>query len=390
VEIIERDAWSTRRAGSGVTAPRPATARWLLAAFIVAAWTLPGLLYSVQIYGVGRASDPNLSFFRAALHALPSWWIWIVLTPLVARIARLVPIGRCQGPRAVAVHLAASLAVGLVVLGFAALWFSLTPIRGERDRSFVEWLWTLTHATTLEGYVFSYWLIVGAVHVIGDERRLRAHEIADARRDALVARSRMQVLARQLQPHFLFNSLNALSTLILKRDTDAALGMLSSLAQFLRATIRVGDVDVQPLRDELDLVSQYLDVEKARLGDRLAVVIDAEDAAGDVPVPVLILQPLVENAVRHGIAAREQGGEIAIQGTRSGDVLRVELVNDGPGLTDDWRERAEERVGLKNTRSRLREAYGGAARLTVEDAGSGRTRVVIEVPARGQPGEVTT
>jgi LytS/YehU family sensor histidine kinase len=193
----------------------------------------------------------------------------------------------------------------------------------------------------------------------------------------------MQVLARQLQPHFLFNSLNALSTLILRRDTEGALAMLGSLGDFLRATVRLGDAHEQPLRAELELVSQYLAVERARLGERLTVRMEVAEGAGEVVVPVLVLQPLVENAVRHGIAAREGGGEIVIRAVWAGEVVRLEIENDGPGLPADWRERMEERVGLSNTRARLREAFGEGGRLQVEEVGPGRVRVTLEMLVRG-------
>lgn len=354
--------------------------RWLLAALLAGVWTLPGLLYSVQIYELGRAADPSFSFAPAALHAIPVWWVWIVLTPAVVLLARRVPIGRSRAALAAGVHLLASVVVAFAVVTFAAFWFSLTPVFSERERTFVEWLWALSHATTAQGYVFSYWLIVGAVHVVDYERRLRGHEVAAARREALVARTRMQVLARQLQPHFLFNSLNALSTLILRRDTVAAQVMLGSLADFLRATVRLGDAHEQPLRAEMELVSQYLAVEKARLGDRLVVRMEVAEEVGEVVVPVLVLQPLVENAVRHGIAAREEGGEIVIQAQRIGGMVQLVIENDGPGLMPGWRERMEERVGLSNTRARLREAYSEGAWLQVEEVGPGRVRAILEMP----------
>jgi len=364
---------------SAATSPKRPS-RLLLAAYLVAVWTLPGLLYAVQIYEFGRAVDPGLPFSLVALHAIPVWWVWIVLTPALVLLARAAPIRRGALMRAALLHAMASILVAFVVVTFAAFWFSLTPVFAERQRTFVEWLWALSHATTLHGYVFSYWLVVGAVHIVDYERRLRGHEVAAARREALVARTRMQVLVRQLQPHFLFNSLNALSTLILRRDTEAALAMLGTLADFLRATMRLANTDEQPLRAELELASQYLAVEKARLGERLAVRIEIADEVGDVVVPVLVLQPLVENAVRHGIAAREGGGEIVIRATRVGDVVRLAIENDGPGLPADWRERMEERVGLSNTRARLREAFGDGGRLLLEEVAPQRVRLTIEMP----------
>jgi sensor histidine kinase YesM len=348
--------------------------------FLLALWTLPGLLYSVQIYEIGVRIDPSFQFSEAVWHALPVWWLWVPLTPPIWRLARRLPIRGDHGSRNIVVHVVASAVVACVVVLASSWWFSLvlTPIE-DRPTGFSEWIWTLFHSTSLHLYFLSYWVILGAVHIVDYERRLRSEELARTQLDALAANARVQMLTQQVQPHFLFNALNALSTLILRKDTATAQRMVTALGDFLRAMLRTGEAHLVPLRDELALLSTYLAVEKVRWGDRLAVRTEVEPGVEGALVPTLLLQPLAENAVRHGIATSEAGGEVFLRAGRIGERLRVEVENDGTGLSSDWRQRAEQRVGLSNTRRRLAHLFP-EYELRLEDMTDGRVRVVLEIP----------
>jgi sensor histidine kinase YesM len=348
--------------------------------FLLALWTLPGLLYSVQIYEIGVRVDPHFHFREAVFHALPVWWLWVPLTPPIWLLARRLPIRGVHGSRNIVVHVVASAMVASVVVLVSSWWFSIvvTPI-AERTLAFTEWIWAIFHSTSLHLYFLSYWLILGAVHIVDFERRLRREELARTQLDALAAKARVQMLTQQVQPHFIFNALNALSTLILRKDTATAQRMVTALGDFLRATLRTGEANLVPLRDELALLSTYLTVEKVRWGDRLAFRTEVEPGVEGALVPTLLLQPLAENAVRHGIATSEVGGEVCVRAGRIGERLRVELENDGTGLSSDWRQRAEQRVGLSNTRQRLAHLFPGHE-LRLEDMTNGRVRVVLEIP----------
>ena len=348
--------------------------------FLLALWTLPGLLYSVQIYEIGVRIDPYFRFREAVFHALPVWWLWVPLTPPIWLLARRLPIRGAHGSRNIVVHVVASAVVACVVVLASSWWFSLvlTPIE-DRPTGFSEWIWTLFHSTSLHLYFLSYWLILGAVHIVDYERRLRSEALARTQLDALAAKARVQMLTQQVQPHFLFNALNALSTLILRKDTATAQRMVTALGDFLRAMLRMGEAHLVPLRDELALLSTYLAVEKVRWGDRLAVRTEVEPGVEGALVPTLLLQPLAENAVRHGIATSEAGGEVCLRAGRIGEKLRVELENDGTGLSSEWRQRAEQRVGLSNTRRRLAHLFA-EYELRLEDLTDGRVRVVLEIP----------
>ena len=349
----------------------------------MALWTLPGLLYSMQIYEIGIREDSfTTAFFDAMIHALPVWWFWVPVTPLLVWLSRKFPIRRSGAIREIAIHLAISVLVALLLAAFAGLWFSSTPPFDSRDRTWSSWTTALLLSTTIHLYFFSYWLIVAAVHFLDHERRLREQEITTARLDALAAQSRMKLLSHQLQPHFLFNALNGLSTLILRGDTAAAQGMLGSLADFLRATLRADDMHLVPLRDELDLLAKYLDVERVRWGDRLKVRMEIDPTTEGALVPTLLLQPLAENAIRHGIGSSETGGEIVVRANRTGNSLRLQIENDGSGLSPGWRDRADRQIGLVNTRRRLSLLFEDEHDMRIEELSEGRVSVSLEFPFR--------
>ncbi len=197
----------------------------------------------------------------------------------------------------------------------------------------------------------------------------------------------MQMLANQLQPHFLFNALNGLSTLILRGDTKSAQSMLESLASFLRASLRMGESRFVPLSDELDLIFKYLSVENVRWGDRLDVRTTIEPDAENALIPTLLLQPLVENAIRHGVATSETGGEILIRAEKLGDQLMLQIENDGTGLSPDWQDQAESQVGLANTRRRLDLLFEDRYDLHLEELSNGRVRLDLVIPFRSRSGD---
>jgi two-component system, LytTR family, sensor kinase len=209
---------------------------------------------------------------------------------------------------------------------------------------------------------------------------LRVERERSLRAEALAQRAQLEALRYQLHPHFLFNSLNAVSTLIVERRNEEASRMVSRLSDFLRLTLTGAGADEAPLSDEMEFVRRYLEIEQVRFGDRLVVTYDVADDAWSVPVPHLVLQPLIENAIQHGIAQREDGGHLTIRARRTYERLTLEVLNDAPlnhGTTSSERER----IGLANTRQRLRHLYGDGARLEVS-GGPDSARAVIELPVR--------
>lgn len=200
------------------------------------------------------------------------------------------------------------------------------------------------------------------------------------RSEALAHQARLQALRLQLNPHFLFNTLNSISTLVSDARLVEANQMLGKLAAFLRRTLDAAEADEIPLSEEIEFARQYLEIEETRFGDRLQVAIDMDPAARSALVPAMILQPLVENAVRHGILPRLGGGSISITASRLADRLTVAVEDDGPGC--DGSTENEGGVGLTNTRRRLAELYGGGAELRLERNARGTFAASIFLPFR--------
>jgi two-component system, LytTR family, sensor kinase len=200
--------------------------------------------------------------------------------------------------------------------------------------------------------------------------------------EAAAHQAQLEALRYQINPHFLFNSLNAVSTLVTERRNDEAARMLARVSDFLRLTLAAPVRDEIALADEVDYVRQYLEIERVRFGERLRTEIDVAADVWEAAVPAFVLQPLIENAVRHAIAPRESGGAITLEAARSGDTLRVSIVDDGPGIRDGSSGNGSGRIGLANTRDRLRQLYGARGRLELVNVPGGGTRAMLEVPFR--------
>jgi two-component system, LytTR family, sensor kinase len=229
------------------------------------------------------------------------------------------------------------------------------------------------HAVALLAWSLLY---LGITH----HEALQAERERSLRAEALAHRARLQALRYQLQPHFLFNTLNAVSTLVVEHRTAEAGRMIARLSDFLRLTLDGADAEEVLLDEEIEFVRRYLEIERVRFGERLAVSIDVEPEAGAARVPSMILQPIVENAVRHAVARNAEGGRLSVSAARVGGVLRLAVADDGPGLAG--RPAAGEGIGLTNTRERLRQAYGDAHRLELLPGEGGGVRAVLELPFR--------
>jgi two-component system, LytTR family, sensor kinase len=219
-------------------------------------------------------------------------------------------------------------------------------------------------------------LYMGITHYV----RLEEQRARTLRAEALGDRARLQALRYQVSPHFLFNTLNAISTLVVEHRAADANRMIARLSDFLRYTLDGSDSEEIPLSEEIDFVRRYLEIEQVRFGDRLAIDIAVDPATYSAAVPSLILQPLVENAVRHAIARNAAGGRVAVAASRRDDVLQLMVQDDGPGILGS--DVSAEGIGLRNTRSRLRHLYGEAYRLDLVPGENRGLTVVVELPWR--------
>ena len=326
-------------------------------------WTALALFFAVSnsltYVSMGRPANWTLTLERS----LSDWWPWAAATPLVAWLARRFPVHGTGRFRHGAIHVAAGVVVAVLEAMAARAMFAL--MTGFR----VYWL-----ASALALNFVIYAVLVAAAHGVEYYRRSRDREQLETR----LAEARLQLLGMQLQPHFLFNTLNTIAEMV-HEDPDKADAMIAGLSDLLRRTLELGTVQRIRLDEELELVSHYVDIQKARFGERLQVHVSATDRARMALVPALLLQPLVENAIRHGLAASLDAGRIGIEATTDSDALRVAVIDDGPGVGEESATGAEG-VGLGNTRARLEALYGHRCRLDLSRASGRGTRVTVQIP----------
>jgi len=347
----------------------------------LAGWTIPGLLAgaaTVLLIPISPEVHAYIGRFEAAF--LVSWWIWAAITPVVRVAMRRVPLEHPM-VRPLAMHAALALASALVfAMCFTwVLWLSRPPTLPPE--SYGVALRRLIAGHALAG-IAVYASIVAVLTAIEERAARRRRELDTARLQADLAQAQLRALQMQLQPHFLFNTLHGIAMLT---DTDpaAAEAMAVKLAELLRATLRLRDVPEVSLRAELELLRRYLEIEETRFGDRLDVTFVAPDDLLDTLVPSFLLQPIVENAVRHGVSSRVETGHIAISAAREVDALVLSVEDDGPGFGVD--PFAAHGVGLPATRERLALRYGAAGSIQCEtrNAGARGARVAIRIPLDG-------
>lgn len=332
-----------------------------------------GLIETTQNYLRAEFQARAFSWRIGLADALPSWILLASLVPLVVYVARRARLDRPRPLGAVTIHLIAALAFALVHESVMAL--------------YMAWRWddmarfTLYVGKMVTGYLaldfVVYWGIVGGYYALDSARELRRREIAASQLKASLSEARLQALRAQLNPHFLFNTLNAISVLALKGDGARVTRTLSLLSDLLRVTIGGLPQEV-PLAQEIELTDRYLEIQRLRFPDRLAIERDIPPDVQDALVPSLLLQPIVENAVLHGIARQVEGGRITLRARRDGHDLELQVCDSGPGFRAST---GREGIGLSNTRARLEQLYGGAQRLTCGNVDDGAC-VSIVLPYR--------
>jgi two-component sensor histidine kinase len=346
-------------------------------------WTLLGLFEAAQNWSLIQLLQRDVTPEQCVLLALANWYGLGLLAPVMWWLARLYPLGQRRWDWPVAVPLAAS--VGLALLKVALDVPCERLIRPDwepfKDKSDLELLQILFGARFLF-YLLVFWLVLGVAQAVLLYRRFRERAVRAAQLEAKLAVAQLQVLKTQLQPHFLFNTLNAISALI-HQDVELADRMIARLGELLRQALDTAGTQEVTLRQELEFIKPYLEIEQARLGPRLDVAIDVDAEVIDASVPNLILQPLVENAIRHGVAPRRGPGRIAITARRQDGALLLQVRDNGGGLAANYTEG----VGVSNTRARLRQLYGDDQRFVMTVPPEGGLLVTVAVPFREEPGQ---
>jgi signal transduction histidine kinase len=341
-----------------------ATAKRLLAIF--AGFTALAVFLALANYLTYLSTSGTAYWGPTLKRSLAEWYVWAALTPLMLWLAARWPIDRGLVLSNTARHMAAMFVVGVLKLVLDR-WVRLLLFGSAGYLLF----------TNLAFNFLIYWAVVAAAHGVRYYRTGRQRELQAARLEAKLAETRLQLLNMQLQPHFLFNTLNAISELV-HEDPETADRMISGLSALLRETLDAGSATAVSLEKELHLLQCYVDIQRVRFGKRLDVTTDVDPALLGAAVPVLLLQTIVENAIRHGLASRTDAGRIAV-GIRRGDGgVRITVQDDGDGLITEGREG----IGIGNTRARLQGLFGASHRLDVSNAEGRGVVVTISFPCR--------
>ena len=375
--------------------PSPARERWVVAGIIIALTLFCAAVEASQNYLGAINFGKPVPYTESIRRTLPSWIINALLIPGVLYLGRRFPLDRGRLPLVLPIHLLGASTFAVAHLGGTALYYAV--LDGTVDRVPVVLVKYLTVYFILDMLI--YCGILGASHAVRYYREAKAREVTTARLQESLTQARLAALRSQLNPHFLFNTLNAITTMALKREHDNVVVTLGTLSELLRVSLDDRLPQEVALADELELLDRYLDIQRIRFGDRLTVTRDIDDDTLDALVPIMILQPLAENAIVHGIAPVTGPGELRLRAGRRNGALVLEVSDTGPGfgaeplsasvtdsdptpLAGEHANRPAGGIGLANTRARLAQLYGDECSVEIGAAGKGGARVTVTIPFR--------
>lgn len=354
---------------------------WGRRLLILAAWTVPAVLFAVlshaRMVAVGEESS---LLIRLADH-LASWYTWAVIAPGIVWLGRRFRVDRAPRARNLLIHLLAGVAVALVHSAAATL-ASITlfgePITWAHwYDTYIRWLaWSSPWSLVI------YWIVLAVSYAWDYYGRARSEQLRASNLESQFAKAQLETLKQQLQPHFLFNTLNSISVLMQKGDVAGSTSMVYGLSDLLRYTLNRDGQQEVPLAEELEFTRKYLEIERTRFGDRLKIHYMVSPETLACRVPVFLLQLLVENAIRHGIAKKAGVGQVSISAECEDGRIRITVEDDGVGLSQGEREEPEG-IGIKNARRRLAFLYGNDFRLDVSERRPSGVIATLEIPAAG-------
>jgi sensor histidine kinase YesM len=354
--------------------------RWVRLALIWGIWTFIGIVFALQGYFTSfRSAKPV--YFLDSLYLQMTWsYLWALATPLVLFAASRLPIERNNWVRSALLHIPISIVLSGIItaLGYLVVWLywdwsASRPFSFERMGRFVVGNFSegigIYLLIALTSYAFSYY------------QRYREGQLKTLQLEAQLSQAQLHALKMQLHPHFLFNTLHSISAL-LNKDTDAARKMITRLGDFLRLTLENSGTQEVTLQQEMEFLSCYLEIERIRFQNRLVTHMDVAQPTLAAKVPNLILQPIVENAIRHGIAPRSTPGLIEIEAKQRNGTLRIQVRDNGPGLSKHRTSDVlfKKGLGLANTESRLERLYGAAHLFDLSNNPDGGLIVTLEIP----------
>lgn len=356
--------------------------RWVRYAAAFAGFVLLGFLLSVELYLNNRAGMKmgSVDFLDVAIPQFGRAIMWALLTPLILRMREKMPLnygGWAVGP---AFHLVMSFVVMAVYYLGRMLAYRLLFSESSTEAPFWESATQNFYGRNLIDMAY-YWAVLAFGHSLDIYHRYKNEELKAAQLESRLVETELKALREQLRPHFLFNTLNTIAVLVRENKNDEAVNLIARLSSLLRMSLDNTGVPEVTVRQEMDFLARYIDIQKARFSDRLNVGISIEPAAMEARIPNLLLQPLVENAIVHGIASKTGPGRVDVFGRVENGRLHLEVRDDGPGL-GDGQKRAKEGVGLTNTRERIAKIYGSQGQLSLRSEPGRGVTVQIVLPCR--------
>jgi two-component system LytT family sensor kinase len=352
--------------------------------WIAAMWCVGALFEASQSVLIMRfAENKQHAWLPLFGTELATWLPWALATPFIIHLARQYPINRGTSVRTVVVHLAAFTAISMIAEAVSAtLQVLFNPWGNRRLPTFWDtWSTTLLYQVLI--FAIAYALILTITYLV-DSRQNVARQITEAARlNEELSKAQLSALRRQMDPHFMFNTLNSIAGLVRDHRNESAVSMIVGLSEFLRRASADSHRSQVTLAEEVEYLQRYVDIQKVRFEDRLQISVNIPPELLGAQVPNLLLQPLVENAIKHGVGKRIAGGTVRVAGERRDGMLHLSVYNDGPGFPQDWRTNGSG-VGLDNLRTRLRILHGDAAGIRMERAGTDGVEVLVTLPLKDE------
>ena len=343
-------------------------------AIAFAIWTAVGAFIISQRYLFALSVAARFDFFASAAMNFASIWLWALMTPAIIALAHRFPLHAGSWQRNLVLHFLFSVAFAAADVCLDT-WVARSIHSTTAQLSLVSRFWNKSFIN-----LFSYAAVTAVAHAIQYSHQLADRKARTAELEKEVLRARLAALQMQLRPHFLFNALNSVASLIRSQQSAQAIRALSGLADLLRFVLKRDGAQLVPLRDEMELIDRYLRIEQIRFENRLEARLDVDPQVLDALVPSLILQPLVENAVHHGIESARGIGHVDVEVRRDADMLRVCVRNSGPLLDLASAPGEVDGVGLGNTRARLQHLYGEHHRFELRAAAGGGALAELAIP----------
>jgi len=359
------------------TSTRAQTHRWL---WIASIWFGFGLVDAMQTVLVMRGEGMHHAWTKLFVTTMLSWLPWALSTPLVLHLGRQFPPVGLRPLRTWLVHLVTCASIGLAFSAWGA-WLEVlfNPYAYPTGPGSFTKICFDRYCNGVLSVLILYSAILTAGYMLSSRKRLVFQQTETARLSEQLTQAQLDALRRQIEPHFLFNTLNSVAGLVREQKNDAAVSMIAGLSDFLRRVLEGSTRQEVPLGEEMEFTNRYLEIQKVRFAERLQLSVDVPRQLCSARVPSLILQPMVENAIKHGIAKRAQGGSIRISASRCDGTLTLSVCNDGPSLPVDW-EMTRPGIGISNVRTRLQSLYGDAFQLNMRNQDVGGVEVTVSLP----------